>query len=266
MHLGRLLPTTTYATTICAQQAARLTYEGYEHLKEIARYAWAHEDDVVRHVGPDCKGLTINPRAEPIRPFDESGLVEYGLYLMGDGAQATPNNTVPNSKAMGGLGIMFGGALIDWKVFRLHTCTPDSTSVETLVASRLVARGVQPRGVAQFLGIVQGATPLFTDNDGTWYVARDAQSTTSMTYIIRHVRFIQQAEYDAVVKVFQMDGELNPTDAFTKYKDKASFHRHMAFMMGFPVEALQMWLKSTKKQNYKYKRIVPVPTVESSES
>ena len=102
---------------------------------------------------------------------------------------------------------MFGGALVDWKVFRLHTCTPDSTSVETLVASRLVARGVQPRGVAQFLGIVQGATPLFTDNDGTWYVARNAQSTTSMTYIIRHVRFIQQAEYDGVAKVFQIDGE-----------------------------------------------------------
>ena len=74
------------------------------------------------------------------------------------------------------------------------------------------------------MGIVQGATPLFTDNDGTWYVARDAQSTTSMTYIIRHVRFIQQAEYDAAVKVFQIDGELNPTDAFTKYKTKRRFN------------------------------------------
>ena len=43
VHLGRLLPTTTFATAVCAQQAARLTYEGYEHLKEIARFAWAHE-------------------------------------------------------------------------------------------------------------------------------------------------------------------------------------------------------------------------------
>ena len=79
-----------------------------------------------------------------------------------------------------------------------------------------------------------------------------------MTYIIRHVRFIQQAEYDEVVKVFQIDGELNPVDAFTKHKDRHTFLRHMAFLMGFPELALQLWRESTKKQNYKLKKIVPV--------
>ena len=37
-----------------------------------------------------------------------------------------------------------------------------------------------------------------------------------------------------------------------------TFQRHMAFIMGFPELALQMWNKSTKKQSYKHKKIVPV--------
>ena len=57
-----------------------------------------------------------------------------------------------------------------------------------------------PRGVIQFLGVSQEKPPpLFTDNDGTWYVSRDAASTVNMTYIIRHVRTLQQAEHDGEI-------------------------------------------------------------------
>ena len=87
-----------------------------------------------------------------------------------------------------------------------------------------------------------------------------------MVYIIRHVRFIQQAEYDKAVKVYQIDGELNPVDPFTKYKPKADYKRHMAFLMGYPELAYQLWMASTKAKNYKYKKIVPVSPLESSES
>ena len=247
------------------EQASRLTYAGYEHLKEIARFAWANDDQVMRHCGPGCKSLKLSIGREPIRPYDEGGLVEYGLYLMGDGAQATPQSAVYNSKSMGGIVIMLGGGAIDWKTYRIHTCTPDSTSVETLVASRLIARGVAPRGVLQFLGVAQDRpTPLFTDNDGTWYVAREAASASSMTYIMRHIRFIQQAEYDEVVKVFQIDGELNPPDALTKYKSKPDFKRHLAFINGYPELALQLWRQCAKYKTYKYKKIVPAPTLEAS--
>ena len=259
IHLSRGRSDVTYASAICAQQASRLTYSGYEHLKELARFAWAQEDTTMRYCGPHCKSLVIHPREEPIRPYDESGLIEFGLYLIGDGAQSLPHDTVPNSKAMGGFCIMFGAGAIDWKSYRLHTCTPDSTSVKTLVASRLISRGVVPRGVAQFLGVSQERpTPLFTDNDGTWYISREAASTSSMTYIMRHVRFIQQASYDQMVKVYQIDGELNPPDALTKYKSKHDFQRHMAFIMGYPELALQLWRQCSKYKDYKYKKIVPV--------
>ena len=161
------------------------------------------------------------------------------------------------------MAIMFGGGAIDWKSFRLHTCTPDSTSVETLVASRLVARGMAPRGVVQFFGIAQvKSTPLFTDNDGTWYVARDAASATSMTYIMRHVRFLQQAEYDKVTKVYQVDGELNPVDPLTKYRPREDWKRHMAFLRGYPELALQLWRSSNRYKTHKFKKIVPVSDLE----
>ena len=101
-------------------------------------------------------------------------------------------------------------------------------------------------------------TPLFTDNDGTWYISRDAASTTSMVYIIRHVRFIQQAVYDKEVRVFQVDGELNPPDALTKHKSSSDYKRHMAVMMGFPQLALQIWRTSPKYLKHRAKKIVPV--------
>ena len=263
VHLSRGRVDTVFQSAICSQQTARMTYQGYEHLKEIARYAWSKEDAVMRYCGPHCKSLVLNPRLEPIRPYDEDGMVEYGLYLIGDGAQATPNKTVPNSKSMGGYVVMFGGGAIDWRSYRIQTCTPDSTSVETLVASRLAARGVVPRGVAQFMGVPQvRPTPLFTDNDGTWYVSRDAASASSMVYIMRHVRFLQQSEYDQNTRTYQMEGELNPTDPLTKYKPKADYKRHMAFLMGYPELALQLWRSSTRYQSYKHKKIVPVGPLE----
>ena len=104
--------------------------------------------------------------------------------------------------------------------------------------------------------------PLFTDNDGTWYVSRDAASATSMVYIIRHVRFLQQADYDKVIKVFQVDGELNPVDPFTKFRPKQDFKRHMAFLMGNPELALVLWRSSTRYKTHRYKKIVPVSPLE----
>ena len=265
IHLGRGRCDFAYQSAICSQQAARFTHSGYEHLKEVARYAWANSDAVMRYCGPHCKSLVLSPQLEPIRPYDYDGRVEYGLYLIGDGAQATPNESVPNSKSMGGFAVMFGGAAIDWKSYRIHTCTPDSTSVETLVSSRLVSRGCAPRGVAQFLWTPQDKpTPLFTDNDGTWYVSREAASATTMVYIIRHVRFLQQATYDKVTKVFQLDGTLNPTDVFTKHLPREDYRRHMAFLMGRPDLALVWWRQSSKYKTHKYKKIVPVSPLEKS--
>ena len=263
IHLSRGRIDTVFQSAICSQQVARLMYAGFAALKEIARYAWANEDKTMRYCGPKCKSLVVNPRLEPIRPYEESGEVEYGLYLIGDGAQGQPFSNVPNSKHMAAFAVMFGGAAVAWKCYRVHTCVTDSTSLETLVASRLVARGASLRGLAQFIWVPQvKPTALFTDNDGTWYVSRDAMSTSAMTYIMRHVRFLQQAVYDDVVKVFQVDGELNPTDALTKYLPKPAWQRHLAFLMGYPEVALQLWRQDKKYESHRYKKIVPVSPLE----
>ena len=125
-----------------------------------------------------------------MRPYDD--IVDYALYGMGDANHQKPSQTLPGSESMGGFVVMFGGACIDWKSYRFHCITVDVTSGETIVASRLGGRLVVYLAIAGFLGLEEGRPPLFTDNDGTWYVARDATTVTKMTHVIRHVRLIQE--------------------------------------------------------------------------
>ena len=85
-----------------------------------------------------------------------------------------------------------------------------------------------------------------------------------MVYIIRHVRFIQQAEFDREIKVYQVDGWLNPTDPFTKYMPGTDKRRHYLFLMGFPAAARRMWLDSAKFKTWKPKKLVPVSELETA--
>ena len=64
-----------------------------------------------------------------------------------------------------------------------------------------------------------------------------------------------------MVKVYQIEGELNPPDVLTKCKPKHDFKRHMAFIMGYPELALQLWRQCAKYKEYKHKKIVPVTEI-----
>ena len=96
--------------------------------------------------------------------------------------------------------------------------------------------------------------------------ARDAASATSMIYIMRHVRFIQQVEHDGETRAHQIEGELNPPDALTKWLAGPDRRRHYLFMMGYPDEARAMWESSTKYKNYKPKKIIPVSELETEKA
>lgn len=255
-HLQRGRPDISIDVALCAQKVARATPAVLEHLKEIARYVWATEHYKTRHVGPDCQSLVLSPLKEPIRPYDVGGRIEYGLYAIGDANLAKPQETVQGSKSMGGNVIMFGGGIIEHKAYRFHTLTPDVCSCETMAASRLSARLIFFRGVAQHLGVEQvKPSPLFTDNDGTWHVATGGASVTSMVYIIRHVRFLQQSSQEEEITCYQIDGTINPADPLTKWLMAAVRQRHYLFLMGFPKEALEMWLASTDYKKWKPKII-----------
>ena len=155
---------------------------------------------------------------------------------------------------------MYGGGALEAKSYRLHTVVNDSTAGETVVASRLGNRLVYYRRIAEFLGCPpQGPSPLFTDNDGTWYVARDATNSTRMTYVINHVRMLQQLEMDEETRAFQIDTDLNPADALATWRDSKTRARHFAFLMGKPEQARQQWLASAAYKHWKPKKIVPVP-------
>jgi hypothetical protein len=267
---------------LCSQGAARPTHKHFEHLKEALRYAWAHEDDV--HLHHTKYGLSVSRDIEPIRPYDSDQpfpctatllrhtphcKVEYGLYAITDGAQAKPGVDVPNSKSMGGIAIMFGAAAIDWKSYRFHTTVIDSTTAEMLPVSRSTSKLYLYRGVATFIGIPQDVpTPCLTDNDGVWSIARDATGTTSLMYVIRHVRFVQASQENTIIKTHQMDGRLNPVDPFTKHKDKESRKRDFLFLRGYPQEAYKVWLASRAFQNFTPHKIVeqPKPPIEIDET
>ena len=260
-HLTRGRVDLSVDHALCSQHVARPSYEVYEHLKEQLRFAWATEDSAISFPGT-INGIPINGSVvkyhEPIRPYDAE--VFYGLEAIGDAAHVTPQATVPASKSMGGLSIRLAGGPLEWCSFRFHTITTDSTSAETLVATRAAMRLVYYRRLMQHNRIILlGPSPLFTDNDGVWYVARDAMATTRMLYVIRHVRMLQQAEYDGEITTFQVDGVLNPTDALTKWLQARTRVHHNLFLAGYPEAARRVWQASKAFATFKPKKITPVP-------
>jgi hypothetical protein len=100
--------------------------------------------------------------------------------------------------------------------------------------------------------------PSLTDNDGCWYVARDAKGTKKMIHVIKHIRFLQDVctVDESVIKIFQLDGELNPTDALATWRDSTTRKRHYAFLMRKPELARKLWRESQRFKTYKPKKIV----------
>ena len=102
---------------------------------------------------------------------------------------------------------------------------------------------------------------MLCDNDGVWSIAKDATGTTSLIYIIRHVRFVQQGQEEGEFYIAQMDGclKLNPTDGLTKWLPRDTRKRDNLFLMGFPVEAYKTWISSKLFKSFVPRKIVPPP-------
>ena len=259
-HLARGRIDIVYEHNAGAQGMHRPTYEYFEAMKNALRYSWAHVDEA--HVHSIQKCMEVSPSREPIRPYDED--VEYGLYGIKDANYAKPGDAVYNSKSTGAYAVMLGAAAVDWKSWRFHSVVTDTTSAESQAGSRLSARMVYFRAICQFTGIAQGhkPSPTFTDNDGLWYQAKDAADAVKMAFVIRHVRFIQQAQEMKLTRYFQIDGLLNPVDPLTKWKDTLSKKRDFLFLMGKPHLARKVWRESKAFQAFKPKKIVPVSPLE----
>jgi hypothetical protein len=169
-------------------------------------------------------------------------------------------HTVMKAKSMGGYAVMYGGGVLESKSYRFHTVILDSTAGETVVACRLGNRLVFYRRLGRFWGNPPlGPTPLFTDNDGTWYVARDAAGATRMNYVINHVRMLQQLETSGETRAFQVDRALNPADVLASWRDAQSRARHYTLLMGNPAKARRMWIESATYKQWRPAKIVPVP-------
>ena len=268
-HLARGRFDICFDHALTAQTMARGPYEAREANREILRYANSRpmRIEFPSTVGKKPYRPAPSLYREPIRPYDED--IDYDLFGIGD--LGMRRQDIAKSKPMGGFAVMYGGGPLEAKSYRVHTVITESTSGETVVASRLGNRLVFYRRILTFLDrSPQGPSPLFTDNDGTWYVARDATNATRMTYVINHVRMLQQLEEDGETRAFQVDGALNPADCLATWREPALRARHYAFLMGNPAKARQLWVASTEYKNYKPKKIyaVPVPpaAIEASKS
>ena len=80
-----------------------------------------------------------------------------------------------------------------------------------------------------------------------------------MDYVIKHVRFLQEVHATDELTVFQIDGKLNPPDAFTKHLDSSTRQRYYLFMSGYPQKALELWRESKAFKTYTPATIVPIP-------
>jgi hypothetical protein len=244
---------------IAAQSMARMSYEATAAAEDILRYANSKDFRIEYPSTMGKKPVRMQPSLyrEPIRPYDDE--IDFDLYGIGD--MGMKRMDVAGSKPMGGFVVMYGGGPLEAKSYRFHTVITDSTSGETVVASRLGNRLVYYRRVLTFINRPpQGPSPVFTDNDGTWYVARDAMGTTRMTYVINHVRMLQQLESDGETRAFQIDTALNPADCLATWRDPATRIRHYTFMMGDPAKARRMWRESAAIKSWKKKKLVPVPS------
>ena len=257
-HLARGRVDMTLDHALCAQVISRASHSAYAHLLEILRFVWANEDTKLIFPGTIVEHWRHEPGPyrEPIRPYDEE--VDYDMYGLGDHSMARVD--VPNSKCMGAHAVMFMGGALDWKAYRHHTIITHSTGGETIVASRLGQRLVTERRKLNFLGEPRvGPTNLFTDNDGTWSVSRNASTVTRQMYEINHVRMLQELSDTSEIRAFQCDGDLNPIDAGTKWLEAVHRKRHYAFLQGQPAAARAQWLACARYKSWKPKKIEPVP-------
>ena len=258
-HLARGRPDIMIDHALAAQCMARMTYEARDHCYDMLRYANAvpmklEYPSTVLAERPER--VTPSLYREPVRPYDVE--IDYDLWGVGD--VGMKKHTVMKAKSMGGYAVMYGGGVLESKSYRFHTVILDSTAGETVVACRLGNRLVFYRRLGRFWGNPPlGPTPLFTDNDGTWYVARDAAGATRMNYVINHVRMLQQLETSGETRAFQVDRALNPADVLASWRDAQSRARHYTLLMGNPAKARRMWIESATYKQWRPAKIVPVP-------
>ena len=81
-----------------------------------------------------------------------------------------------------------------------------------------------------------------------------------MTYVINHVRLLQQTESDEEIRTFQVDRAHNPGDVLVSWRDAGTRARHYTLLMGNPAKARAMWLNSSAFKQWRPAKIVPVPT------
>ena len=103
---------------------------------------------------------------------------------------------------------------------------------------------------------------LASTQDGNEARGVAGADAVKMAFVIRHVRFIQQAQEMKSTRYFQIDGLLNPVDPLTKWKDTLSKKRDYLFLMGKPHLARKVWRESKAFQTFKPKKIVPVSPLE----
>ena len=258
-HLARGRLDVMLDHALAAQCMARMSYEARDTCLEILRYANAVPMKLEFPSTVGIRPARIEPSLykEPIRPYEET--IDFDLWGIGDVGMKKPSS--PKGKSMGGFAIMYGGGALEAKSYRFHTVITDSTSGETCVASRLAIRLIFYRRLSRFFGNKPlGPTPLFTDNDGTWHIARDGASSTRMTYVINHVRLLQQTESDEEIRTFQVDRAHNPGDVLVSWRDAGTRARHYTLLMGNPAKARAMWLNSSAYKQWRPAKIVPVPT------
>ena len=129
-----------------------------------------------------------------------------------------------------------------------------------LATSRATTKIYYYRRISTFCGVPQDRpTPILCDNDGVWSIAKDGANTTSLIYIIRHVRFVQQGQEEGEFYVAQMDGRINPTDGLTKWLPRDTRRRDYMFLMGYPVEAYKFWIQSKVFKSFVPRKINPPP-------
>ena len=195
----------------------------------------------------------LKPQGTPARPMDEQrdGSLscttdsDLSRHVMPKATAAEAAANPPDkqsSRSQLGYDVSFAFGCLHGCSRRQQSIATDTPAAELQAASVAAAHLLHLTGVVRFVtfGILGHDTvPVWCDNEVTVLVSKDASPIKRLAYVARRVRLLQELDARGVVKLYNVPGTANPSDAFTKNLRRNEFQEYMRVLYNCTRERLR---------------------------
>ena len=127
---------------------------------------------------------------------------------------------------------MNGGAVC-WRSSKQSVTADSTTEAEYIAASEAAKEAVWIRQFVEGLTVVPsaaGAIPLFCDNSGAVFQAREPKSSNKSRHVLRKSHMIRDSVEREEIAICKIDTEANVADPLTKPLSQSKHDGHVASM------------------------------------